>query len=76
MLIARSWHDIAGVRAQGLADKQVAARLTRQQHGGGRHFVRQAETAQRQLGGLGAWGEWNVGSWCDDVQRKWIEQDI
>src|SRR5215472_15064147 len=20
------------------------------------------------LGGLGAWGEWNVGNWCDDVQ--------
>ena len=29
-----------------------------------------------ELGGLGAWGEWNVGNWCDDVQRKWIEQDI
>src|SRR5262249_10213652 len=25
-----------------------------------------------ELGGLGAWGEWNVGNWCDDVQRKWI----
>ncbi|MGB6820054.1 MAG: thiamine pyrophosphate-dependent enzyme, partial [Pseudolabrys sp.] len=21
-----------------------------------------------ELGGLGAWGEWNVGNWCDDVQ--------
>ena len=29
-----------------------------------------------ELGSLGAWGEWNVGNWCDDVQRKWIEQDI
>jgi 3D-(3,5/4)-trihydroxycyclohexane-1,2-dione acylhydrolase (decyclizing) len=29
-----------------------------------------------ELGGLGAWGEWNVGNWCDDVQRKWIEQDL
>ena len=29
-----------------------------------------------ELGGLGAWGEWNVGNWCDDVQRKWLEQDI
>jgi 3D-(3,5/4)-trihydroxycyclohexane-1,2-dione acylhydrolase (decyclizing) len=29
-----------------------------------------------EFGGLGAWGEWNVGNWCDDVQRKWIEQDI
>ncbi len=28
------------------------------------------------LGGLGAFGEWNVGNWCDDVQRAWIAQDI
>ena len=28
------------------------------------------------LGGLGAWGEWNVGNWCDDVQRAWIAQDL
>jgi 3D-(3,5/4)-trihydroxycyclohexane-1,2-dione acylhydrolase (decyclizing) len=29
-----------------------------------------------ELGGLGAWGQWNVGNWCDDVQREWIAQDI
>jgi 3D-(3,5/4)-trihydroxycyclohexane-1,2-dione acylhydrolase (decyclizing) len=29
-----------------------------------------------ELGGLGAWGEWNVGNWCEDVQRKWLEQDL
>jgi 3D-(3,5/4)-trihydroxycyclohexane-1,2-dione acylhydrolase (decyclizing) len=29
-----------------------------------------------ELGGLGAWGQWNVGNWCDDVQREWIGQDI
>ncbi|HEX2655621.1 MAG TPA: thiamine pyrophosphate-dependent enzyme [Xanthobacteraceae bacterium] len=29
-----------------------------------------------ELGGLGAWGEWNVGNWCDAVQRTWLEQDI
>jgi 3D-(3,5/4)-trihydroxycyclohexane-1,2-dione acylhydrolase (decyclizing) len=29
-----------------------------------------------ELGGLGAWGQWNVGNWCDDVQRAWIEQDL
>lgn len=29
-----------------------------------------------ELGGLGAWGQWNVGNWCDDVQREWMEQDI
>jgi 3D-(3,5/4)-trihydroxycyclohexane-1,2-dione acylhydrolase (decyclizing) len=26
------------------------------------------------MGGLGAWGEWNVGSWCEDVQHAWTEQ--
>ena len=29
-----------------------------------------------ELGGLGAWGQWNVGNWCEDVQRAWIEQDL
>jgi 3D-(3,5/4)-trihydroxycyclohexane-1,2-dione acylhydrolase (decyclizing) len=29
-----------------------------------------------ELGGLGAWGQWNVGNWCEDVQREWIEQDL
>ncbi|MBI3434370.1 MAG: thiamine pyrophosphate-binding protein, partial [Proteobacteria bacterium] len=28
------------------------------------------------MGGLGAWGQWNVGNWCADVQRAWIAQDI
>ncbi len=28
------------------------------------------------LAGLGAWGQWNVGNWCGDVQRSWIEQDL
>jgi 3D-(3,5/4)-trihydroxycyclohexane-1,2-dione acylhydrolase (decyclizing) len=29
-----------------------------------------------ELGGLGAWGEWNVGNWVKDVQRAWIAQDL
>jgi 3D-(3,5/4)-trihydroxycyclohexane-1,2-dione acylhydrolase (decyclizing) len=29
-----------------------------------------------ELGGLGAWGEWNVGNWCEDVQNAWIRQDL
>jgi len=29
-----------------------------------------------ELGGLGAWGEWNVGNWCDDVQSSWMKQDL
>jgi 3D-(3,5/4)-trihydroxycyclohexane-1,2-dione acylhydrolase (decyclizing) len=26
--------------------------------------------------GLGAWGQWNVGNWCEDVQDAWIKQDL
>jgi 3D-(3,5/4)-trihydroxycyclohexane-1,2-dione acylhydrolase (decyclizing) len=22
-------------------------------------------------GGMGAYGRWNVGNWCEDVQRDW-----
>ena len=29
-----------------------------------------------ELGSLGAWGEWNVGNWCEDVQSSWIRQDL
>jgi len=25
---------------------------------------------------MGAYGSWNVGNWCEDVQRTWHEQDI
>lgn len=28
------------------------------------------------LGGMGAYGSWNVGNWCEDVQTRWREQDI
>jgi 3D-(3,5/4)-trihydroxycyclohexane-1,2-dione acylhydrolase (decyclizing) len=28
------------------------------------------------LAGLGAWGSWNVGNWCDEVQRTWTRQDL
>ena len=29
-----------------------------------------------ELGSLGAWGQWNVGNWCEDVQDAWIKQDL
>jgi 3D-(3,5/4)-trihydroxycyclohexane-1,2-dione acylhydrolase (decyclizing) len=28
------------------------------------------------LGGLGAFGQWNVGNWCEDVQSEWVNQDF
>ena len=29
-----------------------------------------------ERGGLGAWGQWNVGNWCADVQDAWQRQDL
>jgi 3D-(3,5/4)-trihydroxycyclohexane-1,2-dione acylhydrolase (decyclizing) len=29
-----------------------------------------------EMGGLGAWGDWNVGNWCNAVQREWMRQDL
>jgi 3D-(3,5/4)-trihydroxycyclohexane-1,2-dione acylhydrolase (decyclizing) len=29
-----------------------------------------------ERGGLGAWGQWNVGNWCEDVQAAWVKQDL
>ncbi|MDP2294127.1 MAG: thiamine pyrophosphate-dependent enzyme [Pseudolabrys sp.] len=29
-----------------------------------------------ERGGLGAWGQWNVGNWCEDVQSEWLRQDL
>jgi 3D-(3,5/4)-trihydroxycyclohexane-1,2-dione acylhydrolase (decyclizing) len=31
---------------------------------------------ENPLGGLGAWGEWNVGNWCDAVQGEWLQQTL
>ena len=33
-------------------------------------------SGDNELGGLGAWGQWNVGNWCEYVQREWMEQEI
>ena len=29
-----------------------------------------------ERGGLGAWGQWNVGNWCEAVQQEWLRQDL
>jgi 3D-(3,5/4)-trihydroxycyclohexane-1,2-dione acylhydrolase (decyclizing) len=29
-----------------------------------------------ERGGLGAWGDWNVGNWVETVQDAWIRQDL
>ena len=31
---------------------------------------------ENAMGGLGAWGEWNVGNWCNAVQSEWLQQNL
>jgi 3D-(3,5/4)-trihydroxycyclohexane-1,2-dione acylhydrolase (decyclizing) len=31
---------------------------------------------ENSMGGLSAWGEWNVGNWCEAVQGEWLAQEI
>jgi 3D-(3,5/4)-trihydroxycyclohexane-1,2-dione acylhydrolase (decyclizing) len=31
---------------------------------------------ENPLSELGAWGEWNVGNWCENVQDQWLQQDL
>jgi len=33
-------------------------------------------SGEDERGGMGAYGSWNVGNWCDDVQERWHSQDI
>jgi 3D-(3,5/4)-trihydroxycyclohexane-1,2-dione acylhydrolase (decyclizing) len=30
-------------------------------------------SGDNQMGGLGAWGQWNVGNWCETVQSEWLK---
>jgi 3D-(3,5/4)-trihydroxycyclohexane-1,2-dione acylhydrolase (decyclizing) len=31
---------------------------------------------EHPLAGLGAWGQWNVGNWCEPVQKEWLKSDV
>lgn len=33
-------------------------------------------SGNNELGGMGAYGSWNVGNWVEDVQARWRDQDI
>ena len=70
---------VDGVRAMHggwSADELKRALRTAHAHGGLAVVHVPVYSGPDELGSLGAWGEWNVGNWCEDVQRQWIEQDL
>ena len=70
---------VAGVKAihGGVtADSLKAALRDAQAHAGLSIVHVPVYAGAEPLGGLGAWGSWNVGNWCSDVQSKWLYQDL
>jgi 3D-(3,5/4)-trihydroxycyclohexane-1,2-dione acylhydrolase (decyclizing) len=70
---------VAGVHAAhaGFTAESLAAALeTAHRHDGLSVIHVPVYCGANELGGLGAWGQWNVGNWCEDVQREWTTQEI
>jgi len=71
--------SVAGIKAlwggESLASLQAALKEAKAHDGlSVVHVPVYAGTAPE--GGLGAYGSWNVGNWCDDVQRRYSDSDI
>jgi 3D-(3,5/4)-trihydroxycyclohexane-1,2-dione acylhydrolase (decyclizing) len=72
-------NSVSGVRALWggeNADALRAALTTAKAHDGLAVVHVPVYSGPDELGGLGAWGQWNVGNWCEDVQAAWIKQDL
>jgi 3D-(3,5/4)-trihydroxycyclohexane-1,2-dione acylhydrolase (decyclizing) len=74
--LAASVAGICAVHAGFSADSLRRALRTAHAHSGLSVVHVPVYSGPHELGGLGAWGEWNVGNWCEDVQRAWIAQDL
>ena len=71
--------SVAGVNALSggfTADSLKAALEAAHEHDGLSVIHVPVYAGADELGGLGAWGQWNVGNWCADVQKEWMEQDL
>lgn len=70
---------VSGVRAvdgSGNVDALKAALENAKTHDGLSVVCVPVYAGEDERGGMGAYGSWNVGNWCDDVQQRWIDQDI
>ena len=74
--LASAVSGVMAISAGDSANSLRAALKTAQGYGGLSVVHVPVYCGPDELGGLGAWGEWNVGNWCDDVQSSWIKQDL
>lgn len=71
--------SVAGIKAVtggDNADALRAALKSAQAHDGLSVVHVPVYSGPDERGGLGAWGQWNVGNWCEDVQGAWVRQDL
>jgi 3D-(3,5/4)-trihydroxycyclohexane-1,2-dione acylhydrolase (decyclizing) len=74
--LAGSVSGVLAVSGGNSADSLKAALKTAHAHAGLSVVHVPVYCGPDELGGLGAWGEWNVGNWCEDVQAAWIRQEL
>jgi len=74
--LANSVSRVLAVSGGDNADELRAALKSAQAHDGLSVVHVPVYSGPDELGGLGAWGQWNVGNWCEDVQTAWIKQDL
>jgi 3D-(3,5/4)-trihydroxycyclohexane-1,2-dione acylhydrolase (decyclizing) len=74
--LASSVSGVLSVCAEGGVDNLRTALKTAHGHDGLSVVHVPVYAGPDELAGLGAWGQWNVGNWCADVQDTWIKQDI
>ncbi len=74
--LANSVSGVCALCGSGDAEALRAALKVAQTHDGLSVVHVAVYSGPDELGGLGAWGQWNVGNWCEDVQKAWIRQDL
>ena len=68
--LAESFGGVKGVWGGTTRDELQAALREAHAHDGLSLVHIPVYSGKDELGGLGAWGQWNVGNWCKDVQSE------
>ncbi|PWB62497.1 MAG: thiamine pyrophosphate-binding protein, partial [Bradyrhizobiaceae bacterium] len=71
--------SVSGVRAAfGGYDKGSLLNALKEVHDPDRLSVLHVPvySGDHPMAGLGAWGQWNVGNWCDTVQAEWLKSGL
>lgn len=74
--LASAVAGVKGVDGSGDADALKMALQAARAHDGLSVVHIPVYSGEDERGGMGAYGSWNVGNWCQSVQKRWHSQDI